>query len=306
MVGPDRLWPGNRSEPQAREGERVEGDARGARSRPEAGQANGQLSGHSHAVEVARATWGTLLLTRPGTAARLIGGRGPHPHYERAVLRVLGLRHLAQAAVTAAWPEPEVVLGGAVSDALHALTGVGYATTRRARRRTGLVDAAVASGFGVATMLFTPVNLPAGATSRWARRRSADRQAGTLRDLGVGVAGAAGLAAGGWWLLFRSPLATPPEDPRLNPPGPPGSLRYRVPDHQDPSVLVAALGRAGYHAAPEWVLGANYLVISCENLLVDRSRVRSVLADTSQSSFSGPDIVHGPVVFEDEKPRQPA
>jgi hypothetical protein len=61
-----------------------------------------------------RAVYGAMLLRAPGAAIRLCAGR-PASSRARAVARLLGARHLAQAALTA----------GAPSGAGHATAGVG-------------------------------------------------------------------------------------------------------------------------------------------------------------------------------------
>ncbi len=115
------------------------------------------------------------------------------------------------------------------------------------------------------------------------------------------MAGAAALAAGAWWVLFRSPLSRPPAEEAVNRRRRPGTLRYRVPDHQDPAVLVAALKLAGFGASAEWGAGAHHLTISCPDLRSDRPRVRSVIESTTASSLSGAHIIHVQARFEDEQ-----
>ena len=50
------------------------------------------------AVTATRAAWGLLLLTRPRTVARVLNGNPTPSPAARRLLRVLGLRHLFQAA----------------------------------------------------------------------------------------------------------------------------------------------------------------------------------------------------------------
>lgn len=248
-------------------------------------------------VEKARAAWGMLLLTRPSAAARILSGPPPYPRLELPVLRVLGVRHVVQAAFTAARPCPRTVVGGAGLDVLHALTGIGYAASGRSRRRTGLLDATIASGFAFATTMLTPMSPqgePSSGTTGSGESSAAQRTAVAVLAAGV-------LGAGGWWLLSRSPAAKSPDRGRTPRPGDPGTLRYRVPDGQDPAVLIAALETAGHASEPDRVAGEHYLTIFCDDLRQDRPHVRSVIERTPESSFSGGDVIHVPVVFEDER-----
>ncbi len=93
----------------------------------------------------ARAGWGTLLVARPDLGLQMLGApdtSGPAP----TVLRILGARHLAQAAVELArgpaWRRP-----GAVVDVLHATTSVLFAALDREWRRAALTDATIATLF---------------------------------------------------------------------------------------------------------------------------------------------------------------
>ena len=69
----------------------------------------------------------------------------------RAVLRVLGVRQIVQAAVVTRWPRPLVLGLAAVVDALHAASGLALGTTDRKWRGPALLDAAVALGFALTT-----------------------------------------------------------------------------------------------------------------------------------------------------------
>jgi len=87
-----------------------------------------------------------------------------------------------------------------------------------------------------------------------------------------------------------------PGDPQVE------TLRYRVPDGQDPTVLIGALDHAGYTAdvAPEE--GTKYLVIGCPGGRDrERARVRNILAENHMASIEGPSFSPGKVTFEDEK-----
>ena len=91
-----------------------------------------------------RLAWGSLLIVRPGVAAELFGGQdGPRV---RAVLRVLGARHLLQGAGEL-WPHGGRHDLDPMIDGLHALTAAGLAILDPRWRRPAVTDAAVAAGF---------------------------------------------------------------------------------------------------------------------------------------------------------------
>jgi hypothetical protein len=80
------------------------------------------------------------------------------------------------------------------------------------------------------------------------------------------------------------------------------TLRYRVPDGQDPVVLMSALEQAGFRTAMDEAVAEKYLEITCPHgRRQDRDRVRSVLEDADRSSLEGPQVRTGRVTFEDEK-----
>jgi hypothetical protein len=92
-------------------------------------------------VALLRAGWGLLLVSAPAAVLRAGGHREP----SRAAwaVRVLGARHLVQAAVTVAAPSRPVVTMGAVLDGLHASSVVALAAASSRWRRTALADALV-------------------------------------------------------------------------------------------------------------------------------------------------------------------
>src|SRR5262249_16849979 len=94
-------------------------------------------------LRAARACYGGILLLAPGPAIRLCT-RGPASPRAQNVTRVLGVRHLVQAALTAGAPPgpARLGLGGAV-DLTHATSMVGLALVDRTVRRATLVDAAI-------------------------------------------------------------------------------------------------------------------------------------------------------------------
>ncbi|HLI41936.1 MAG TPA: hypothetical protein VKV35_09875 [Streptosporangiaceae bacterium] len=97
----------------------------------------------------ARAGYGLALVGRPGRAVRLAQG-SPADGRARAVTRVLGARHLIQAAVTAARPGPRTLALGAGADAAHAASMLALAAAGPRRRHAALTDAAVAAAFAAA------------------------------------------------------------------------------------------------------------------------------------------------------------
>ncbi|MDG4801411.1 hypothetical protein [Micromonospora sp. WMMD980] len=96
------------------------------------------------AVLTGRVAWGTLLLLAPGALLRPVG---PTTAAATATLRVLGVRHLAQATVTLRWPAPGVLAAGAAFDGAHALTALALAAADRRQRHAALADAAVAAAW---------------------------------------------------------------------------------------------------------------------------------------------------------------
>ncbi|MEJ5946533.1 hypothetical protein WDZ17_14645 [Pseudokineococcus basanitobsidens] len=98
--------------------------------------------------DVARAAWGTVCLLAPGLVERSLAGREPDVRARR-VVRVLGARHLVQAAGARLLPPHLAVGGGAAVDAVHALTAAAFGLGDARRRRAALADAAVAAGWCV-------------------------------------------------------------------------------------------------------------------------------------------------------------
>ena len=94
----------------------------------------------------ARACYGAALLCAPGLALGLATGQAPGQR-ARAVARILGARHLAQAVLTLWRPRPAVFLAGAGIDAGHAVSMVALAAWDPRMRRAGIADAAAAAAF---------------------------------------------------------------------------------------------------------------------------------------------------------------
>ena len=96
-----------------------------------------------------RVLWGTVLLAAP----ELTLGKLPHHRIDgaaRGVARVLGARHLIQAAVTGRAGNRRWVAAGATVDATHAATMAALAVLRPDRRKLALSNVATAAALAVA------------------------------------------------------------------------------------------------------------------------------------------------------------
>jgi hypothetical protein len=91
-------------------------------------------------LQKARATYGAALVLAPGLVIWLATGQLPS-RQARRVAQVLGIRHLIQAVLTAAAPEPGVLAIGRQVDAVHAASMLLLAAVSRAGRRAALTDA---------------------------------------------------------------------------------------------------------------------------------------------------------------------
>ena len=100
-------------------------------------------------IPLARAGYGAALLCAPGPLIRGCTGQAPSLSARR-VARVLGIRHLAQAAIAAWAPGPEMVAVGSVVDLCHAASMLAFAAASRPLRRAELADALVAATLAVA------------------------------------------------------------------------------------------------------------------------------------------------------------
>ncbi len=121
-----------------------------------------------------RAGYGTLLLAVPDPVIRLYTGHRADP-LTRAVVRVLGARHLIQGILTSGAPGAVVLALGVEVDLAHVASMLGLAALDQRRRRAGLVDAAAAGMFAVTGMMLV------GRTS--VTSRSCDGAAGRLAAL---------------------------------------------------------------------------------------------------------------------------
>ena len=81
----------------------------------------------------------------------------------------------------------------------------------------------------------------------------------------------------------------------------PQTLRYRVPDRQDPVVVLSALTHAGLTAGRETVDGDQYVIVVCpDSRERDRERIRDVISRRAdKTSLEGPHFDRQ-VVFDDE------
>ncbi len=101
-------------------------------------------------LQVVRASYGGALLIVPGPLIRAATGRPAGPR-ARAVARVLGARHLLQAALTTAAASSSPSLGiGAAVDLAHAASMAALAVADRQVRRLTLSDALIESTFAAA------------------------------------------------------------------------------------------------------------------------------------------------------------
>lgn len=98
------------------------------------------------AIELIRAGWGGVLLAAPAEVLSHIHG----VRVDRkaiVVTRILGARHLAQAALSGVDPGPEVLAAGVWVDTVHSATALGLALVDRRRARGGVADAVVAASW---------------------------------------------------------------------------------------------------------------------------------------------------------------
>lgn len=117
----------------------------------------------------ARACYGAALLCAPGLALGLCTGRAASQR-ARAVVRILGARHLAQAALTLWRPSPAVLLSGAGIDACHAASMLALAVADPQLRTAGIADCAAATAF-TATGALTGAGARAAASAAVASAR---------------------------------------------------------------------------------------------------------------------------------------
>jgi hypothetical protein len=110
-------------------------------------------------VPLARAGYGAALLCAPGPMIGVVTGQPPSRRARR-VARVLGVRHLIQAAVTVLNPGPEVVAIGVVVDLLHAASMFAFAAAVPDLRDAELADALAATALAVAEPAMSSIGRP--------------------------------------------------------------------------------------------------------------------------------------------------
>jgi len=110
-------------------------------------------------IPLARAGYGTALLCAPGPMIGVVTGQPPSRRARR-VARVLGVRHVAQAVVTALNPGPEVIALGVVVDLLHATSMFAFAAVVPDLRRAELADALAATSLAVVEPALSSVARP--------------------------------------------------------------------------------------------------------------------------------------------------
>ena len=113
-------------------------------------------------IPLARAGYGTALLCAPGPMIGVLTGQPPSRRARR-VARILGVRHVAQAVVTALNPGSEVVALGVVVDLLHAASMFAFAAVVPDLRRAELADALAATSLAVVEPALSNVARPKAA-----------------------------------------------------------------------------------------------------------------------------------------------
>jgi hypothetical protein len=92
-----------------------------------------------------RGALGAAELLVPGALARRLAFHQPLGRQATMVVRVLGGRQLGQALLTGVEPDPRVGAGGAVIDAIHALSMLALAWRSARWRRPALAEALCAT-----------------------------------------------------------------------------------------------------------------------------------------------------------------
>jgi hypothetical protein len=115
------------------------------------------VTAKARGLQKVRAAYGAALVLVPGPVIWLATGQLPSRRACR-VAQVLGIRHLVQAALTAAAPEPAVLAIGGQADAVHAASMLLLALVSRSGRRAALTDALTeavlaAAGFSASGMV---------------------------------------------------------------------------------------------------------------------------------------------------------
>jgi hypothetical protein len=100
---------------------------------------------------VVRAGWGGVLLLDPGFPLRL--GGGENSRAVRVATRILGARHIIEAAVLSRDDDAQVRHRIAAIDAVHALSMLGLGAISPRLRRDALLSAASATGLVALSLL---------------------------------------------------------------------------------------------------------------------------------------------------------
>jgi hypothetical protein len=109
-------------------------------------------------INLIRAAYGIALICDPSRLIRLPTGARPSRR-ARAIGRVLGARHLAQAVICAAVPAQWLVSAGAAADLAHAASMTALSSRDTELRPALLADSAIATAFaavGTATRSASP------------------------------------------------------------------------------------------------------------------------------------------------------
>ncbi|WP_298989017.1 hypothetical protein [uncultured Pseudokineococcus sp.] len=118
----------------------------GLQQEPRRGPQHGGRPARPVAPDLLRAAWGATCLLAPDAVQRAMSGHDPDVRGRR-VLRVLGARHLVQAAGGRVLPPRLAVGGGAAVDGIHSATALALGLLDVRRRRAALVDAVVAGAW---------------------------------------------------------------------------------------------------------------------------------------------------------------
>ena len=108
------------------------------------------------AFPLARAGYAALLLCAPGAVIGVCTGQPPS-RLARRTARVLGVRHLTQAVLTAWEPSRVVLAAGALADLAHSASMLALAAGDRPARRAEITDGLIAAAFAGAGAALRPV-----------------------------------------------------------------------------------------------------------------------------------------------------
>lgn len=111
--------------------------------------ADGRAAGSLRPFELVRGAWGLACLVAPRRVAG-VAGSGLVDHRAVVVMRILGVRHLVQAALSAWAPGSATLAVGVWVDTVHSITAVVFAAVDRPRAPQGLVGAVIAAAWALA------------------------------------------------------------------------------------------------------------------------------------------------------------